>query len=215
MCICAMSMIKSLAPIKRQAFFVFCAILLAHSAQSLHALAEESQPTISVKISAGHSRFRVGQDIPMRVEICNRGEKDVFIAKEIDAIAGNAIATISFTLSHNKGVDGPATAVAVDTFGSKRSSYPPLSGELEKYWIALPPNHFYGTEVVIKPSYFKRLSIPGTYQIRGKYSSRGFLAKDVNNPLLHYAEELKQLPYGAWVGEVETNSVQIEITNKH
>jgi hypothetical protein len=136
----------------------------------------------------------------------------VFISKNIDAVAYNAIATLSFALSYSKGVDVPATAVAMDTFASQRSSYPPLLNELPKYWIALPPNHFYGTEVVIEPSYFKRLSIPGKYQIRGKYNSQGFLAKDVNNPLLHYAEELKRLPYEAWVGEVETNSVAIEIT---
>jgi hypothetical protein len=53
---------------------------------------------------------------------------------------------------------------------------------------------------------------PGRYRIKGKYSSRGFLAQDINNPLLHYAQELKQLPYEAWDGSVETNSVWIEVT---
>ena len=60
---------------------------------------------------------------------------------------------------------------------------------------------------------FKKPQMPGRYLIKGKYSSEGFLAEDINNPLLHYAKELKQLPYEAWVGEVETNSVWIEITN--
>ena len=40
------------------------------------------------------------------------------------------------------------------------------------------------------------------------------LARDINNPLRHYADELKTLPYEAWVGEVEANSVWIEVTDR-
>jgi hypothetical protein len=95
----------------------------------------------------------------------------------------------------------------------RRSTYPPLSNELPKYWIALPPQHFYGAEMIITPLWYLKLKVPGKYRIVGKYTSRGFLAEDINNPLLHYAEELKQLPYEAWVGEVATNSVWIEVTD--
>jgi len=58
---------------------------------------------------------------------------------------------------------------------------------------------------------YGRLRIPGRYRIQGRYWSRGFLAEDINNPLLGYADELKQLPYHSWTGEVETNSIWIEV----
>jgi hypothetical protein len=64
--ICAVSMTKSLAPMRWRASLLFCIIVLAHFTQSRLALAQESQPTISVQISAGHARFRVGEDIPSK-----------------------------------------------------------------------------------------------------------------------------------------------------
>ena len=58
------------------------------------------------------------------------------------------------------------------------------------------------------------LTHPGKYRIQAKYSARGFLAQDINNPLVHYAAELKLLPYQAWVGEAESNSIRINIADK-
>ena len=60
-------------------------------------------------------------------------------------------------------------------------------------------------------SLFKHLNIPGKYRVTGQYSSRGFLVKDEGNPLGCYVDELKQLPYQAWKGTVETNSISIEV----
>ena len=121
---------------------------------------------------------------------------------------------IDLTLYHGGQADRPAMVIAADCFCSERTDHPPLASELSRYWIALSPGHFYGGEVVMTSDFFPVLKAPGRYRIQGKYHSRGFLAKDINNPLLQYAQELKQLPFEAWVGEIETNSVWIEITSK-
>jgi len=172
------------------------------------------EPRISVRISAAKSHFQPGEDIPVHVEIWNVGKQDVFIFKDIQADFYNGLAFLDLILHHGNQVVGPIARTASDCFCSERSSYPPLVGELPKYWIPVPPQHFYGGEVVMHAYLFPSLKIPGKYRIQGKYSSLGFLAENINNPLMHYAKELKELPYTAWVGEAETNSVWVEITNR-
>jgi hypothetical protein len=187
-------------------------ILLAHASQAQNLAAGDVKPKISVRISADSLRLRAGENLRLQVEIFNESAQDLFVFKNIDNTFSNALATIQLTMYQGDQVVGPTMAAASDSFSSERSVYPPLASELPRYWIALPPNHFYGGEVVMKSSWFEKLWAPGKYRIQGNYSSRGFLARDVNNPLAHYAQELKQLPYEAWVGSVETNSIWIEVT---
>jgi hypothetical protein len=93
------------------------------------------------------------------------------------------------------------------------ADFQPSRSELPQHWIALPPQHFYGGEVVMRASSFQKLKVPGKYRVQGKYSSRGSLAEDINDPPMHYSEEPKKLPYEVWAGTVETNSIWIEVSN--
>ncbi len=190
-----------------------CVLLFAYSSQAQSLAASDPKPQISVRISTNRVRFRPGEDIRLQVRILNESDQDLFVFKRIDNTFFNALATIRLILYHGDRAVGPTMAAASDSFSSERSTYPPLASELPRYWIALPPGNFYGGEVVMNSVWFERLRVPGKYRIEGIYSSRGFLARDINNPLVHYAEELKQLPYEAWVGEVKTNSIWIEVTN--
>ncbi len=186
-------------------------LLCSTSLQAQSSSASEEGPPISVRISVARTHFQPGEDIPLHVEIWNDSEQDLFVYKKIATSPSNALAKIDLTLYCGGRTLRPKWVVISDTFGSGRSTYPPLVSELSRYWIALPPHHFYGGELVMRGSWFD-LKKPGKYRIQGRYSSRGFLAQDMNNPLLHYVEELKQLPYRAWDGSVETNSVWIEVT---
>jgi hypothetical protein len=167
---------------------------------------------ISVRISTSRERFHLGDQVLVHIEIRNVSNENLFISKDIESRFSNALAVIRLALYHGNDVVGPTKAAAADSFASERTTYPPLARELSRYWIALPPGHFYGGEVVMDSSWYERLLVPGKYSIRGTYSSRGFLAQDVNNPLLHYADELQELPYRAWEGQVQTNTLPIEIT---
>jgi hypothetical protein len=189
---------------------ISCVFLLIQPALTQNLSPDDVKPPIAVKLSADRVRFHPGEDIRLRVEIWNEGDQDLFIFKTIDA-SSNALTTLHLSMYQGDRVVGPTMSIVSDSFSGYRSAYPPLESELPRYWVALPPHHFYGGEIVMKSSWFAKLMVPGRYKIEGKYSSRGFLAQDVNNPLAHYAEELEQLPYKAWVGSVETNSVWIEI----
>ncbi len=189
-----------------------CMILWAHASQAQNLAAGDVKPKVSVRISVERMRLRLGEDVKLHVEIWNEGDQDIFVFKKIDDTFSNALATIHLTMYQGDQVVGPTMAAVSDSFSSERSVYPPLVSELPRYWIALPPKCFYGRELVMKSTWFEKLRVPGKYRIQGKYSSRGFLAQDVNNTLAHYAQELKELPYEAWVGSVETNSVLIEVT---
>ena len=188
-------------------YVFFCAA----PSQAQNPPASTEEPKISVRISTRRARFEPGQDISLHVEIWNESERDVFVYKQVACFPSNALAKIDLTLYRGGQVIRPKFFMTSDSFSSERSSYPPLANELPRYWIALPPHHFYGGDVVMEGSWFD-IKKPGRYRIQGKYSSRGFLAQDINNPLLHYDQELKRLPYEAWVGSVETNSIWIEVT---
>jgi hypothetical protein len=198
----------------RQLIALSCMFLWARASQAQSLPPNDLEQRISVRISTERVRFQPGEDIRLHVEIRNEDKRDLFVSKTIEAGFSNALATIDFTVSYGNHVDRPTTVVFSDSFSSERSSYPPLASELPRYWIALPPQHFYGGDVVVSASSFRNLGVPGRYRIQGKYKSRGFLAQDINNPLAHYAQELKQLPFEVWVGEVETNSVWIEIVSR-
>jgi hypothetical protein len=157
----------------------------------------DAKSQIAVRISANHQRFYPGEDVRLRVEIWNQSERDVFIFKEINII-DKALAKINLGLYYEGSQLEPNGVLDVDSFTSERANYPPLAQELSKSWLALAPHYFYGGEVVLNLSSFKKPKIPGRYLIKGRYSSSGFLAEDINNALLHYPKELKQLPYEAW-----------------
>ncbi len=199
----------------RWAAGLLCVLLWAHATRSQnHPSPDSIDPQVSVRLSTDRTHFQPGEDIRLHVEIWNEGDRDLFIYRNIDAVYSNALATIDLTLYAAGQRTGRSVAITGDSFSSERANYPPLLNELPRYWILLPPQRFYGQEVVMRASWFNKLSIPGKYRIQGKYRSRGFLAQDINNPLLHYAEELKGLPYKAWVGEVETNSIWIEVAKQ-
>ncbi len=185
----------------------------ACAAQSKSAAHTDVEPRVSVRISANRTRFSPGEDVALHVEIWNEGTEDLFIHKSIST-ASNALSKLALTIYRGQEAVGPKFSVAVDCFCGERSTYPPLATELPKYWIAVPSQHFYGGEVIMRASEFQQLKVPGQYRIQGRYSSRGFLAQDINNPLAHYSDELKALPYPAWVGEIDSNSISISVTGK-
>lgn len=199
-----------------RSFFLLTLLISLHAAGQEQTAPDSSkrviQPEISVRISPRGIRFKPGQDVTLQVEIWNESKQDLFISKQIDDFASNTLATLQLTVYKGKEPIGPFYVVAADCFCSQRQSYPPLAEELPKYWIALPPHHFYGKEVIVHTEKFAGLK-PGKYRIQGTYKSLGFLASNLNNPLAHYFLELQELPYQSWVGEVETNPAWIELTS--
>jgi hypothetical protein len=162
-------------PVSRHLWAVVltCIFLFAGDSQAQDCSARGVKPQITVRISADHTRVRPGADIKLRVEIRNESDRELFIFKNINNTLSNALATINLTMYRGS---RPTIAAVSDSFGSERSTYPPLASELARYWIALAPERSYGGEVVMTSSWFEKLRVPGKYRIQGKYSSRGFLS---------------------------------------
>lgn len=171
----------------------------------------DSKPKISVRISTKAGHFRLGQDVFVQVEIWNEGKQDLFISKGIEPDC-DTLSSLQLNLFKGRERVGPHVVTVQDCFYGEPSSYPPLVIELSKYWIALPPHHFYGKQVVMHADRFAGLK-PGKYRIQGTYQSRGFLIQDISNPVAHYTAELEKLPYPSWAGEVDTNPTWIELTS--
>ncbi len=150
----------------------------------------ESNSQISVRISTEKSRFRPGEDVPLRVEIWNEGNQDLYVCKEIEADISNALARIDLTLYYGTEAERPTSTLVVD--------FPLSENELPEHWIAIPPQHFYGGRVVMSASSFEKLKMPGRYRIQGKYSSRGFRVEDINDP-----QRRRLFLYKVWAGTVE------------
>jgi hypothetical protein len=169
---------------------------------------------LKVTIAADKTKIKAGESLVLRVQIYNIGSQSVYVATSFDG-PENALSRLSVTLFR----DG----TLVDSGGVQRSAADygryrpedlkkhPLANEFSKYWLVLRPGYAYGGQLVLDPTTFQTLSKPGKYEVRGTYSSSGFMSGGMNNPLATYIGELGQMPYQAWTGEVETNRVWIEV----
>ncbi len=178
-------------------------------AQSLDA----SAPKLRVRIAAKQNTIRPGQTLVLRAEIFNEGTEAVFVGREIQG-PDNALSQLRLNFFKNgKLVDAGGSRRAADylRYAEDSPSKPPLASEFSKYWVALSPGNFYGGDVVMDPSQYETLRIPGRHLVRGTYMSEGFLHAGMNNPLASYVNELKNMPFQAWTGAVDTNSVWIDV----
>ncbi len=167
-----------------------------------------NEPSISVRLSLTKKLFKVGERIPLKVEITNNGTGDVFVGRELLQI-DNAIYHLKLSVESSQGRTPENFSGAVDSFSvGPRDGF---STALAKSWIALPPGYFYGTILFVDEQFADFLTKPGKYTVRGTYSSSGMRADVYFNDLLAYPEELERIPFPSWKGDIKTNSVSLEI----
>jgi len=85
---------------------------------------------------------------------------------------------------------------------------------LAYFWTILPSQDFYGTVVSMDPDTFPQLNTPGRWRLGGTYKSRGDPSSSFcfnPSPLPDNEEQAKRLPYKAWQGQVDTNTIWIEV----
>jgi len=175
--------------------------------------AQKNQPSskLGVEIAPPKARVRSGESLLLHVQIRNETTESVYIGTAFDG-TDNALTRLNISILH----EGSWSSASADRSVGDYVLYapdrkPPLIEEFSKYWLALPPNHSYGGDFVLRPSSYPWLNRPAKYMIRGIYVSDGFLNAGMNNPLASYLDELSRLPYKPFVGEIETNHVQLEV----
>jgi hypothetical protein len=173
---------------------------------------QDQKAEIAVSLAVTRNSFVVGETIEVRVEIRNAGDTSIFVGREL-YLNTDWIHSLELSLEDESGN-------ASGYMRSGRDKFPPdpeqsIATSLAKGWIALSPGHFYGTTLRIYPQSFEFLQKPGRYRLYGKYVSHGVDAPFYYNPLAYKVEAVSQLPYRFWKGEIDTNSVWIEIVSQN
>ena len=179
-------------------------------------LAEEANPrfqdqatsradkNLSVRISPKHKTLRPGENLVLHVEIVNQGPQDIFIFKEIE-LGCCAWSELHIYVQNGEQFEGPGSAGSIEDslrFGANNPNKPPFANALSRGWIALPPGYSYSKDL-----FTYSLRRPGKYQIGGTYVSHGMSGELQAD----YSEEINHLPYQAWKGAVDTNTIWIEV----
>jgi hypothetical protein len=166
---------------------------------------------IEVRLIPKKKTIKVGEDLEVRVEIWNVGSKPLFIEKDIYESCGPS-GPLSLGLELGppiKPQEGHACA-ADCVYGAKDS----FAKRFFYRWTSLPSGNFYGAVVVMYPDFFPQLNTPGRWRLSGRYKSTGDLSSSPcwdTAPIPDITERIKELPFEAWQGEVDTSTVWIEV----
>jgi hypothetical protein len=166
----------------------------------------QTRPEIAVRIEATQRVYVVGDYLRIRVELTNSGSRDLLVARNLTGVGSNP-GDITFTMYDSVGRTMPSQGVAVDCFMTRNPDS--LAIAVMKRWIALSPRSSYITMVDFMPS--PHVVAPGRYRIVAVYESRGIKEQYWTDCLKATAEEIAKLPFPAWEGKTESNSIWVEI----
>lgn len=168
---------------------------------------------LKVKISVEKPVTVSGESLQLRVEIWNMGTQDVMVCK--DFVSGPCDLRISFdpVAKVEHAISSGDCAPYIST------AQPPLPAEefakaLVEDWVSIAPKHFYGGTIELDPKVHPELGVAGRYRISGIFTSGGLLGQPCYYRLKAFGKEVVKLPAESWHGEVETNSVWIQVNGK-
>ena len=165
---------------------------------------------LEVRLVPKKKTIKAGETLEVRVEIWNVGSKTFFINRAFYKLCEPSPLSLRLELGPppkpqlGHGCAADCIFTAEEGF-AKRLLY---------YWTTLSPEDFYGTVVALDPDDFPQLKTPGRWRLRGTYQSLGDLSTSLcfdTAPIPDLKEQTKGLPYAAWQGTVETNTVWLEV----
>ena len=164
------------------------------------------QIKLGVRISVKGKTFRPGDTLKVRVVLSNTGHDTIFVRKEIE-MSGCAKGSVRIFSLKGTAFPGPGYGCAIDCWPVEEDSKrPPIASAVVGDWVPLAPGYTYSREIESLP-----LGKPGRYLIKADYGSFGL----GGNCGWNYAEgEMAKLPYPLWTGQVETNSIWIEVMKR-
>jgi hypothetical protein len=166
------------------------------------------EASIELRLSVQKKVIRPGGSLEVRVEIWNTGSRDIFIGQNLDR--WGSISELSLHLEGGVEPHGETAGVAGDSLND-----PNFASVLTKYWLPLPPGHFYGRVVKMYPDSFPKLDKRGRYRLKAEYSCIGFPTEGINGRGMNGREldpeQSAKLPFKAWKGKIESNSVPIVV----
>jgi hypothetical protein len=164
-------------------------------------------PQIEVRLSLKKKTLQAGDTLAVKVEVWNLGAKAVFIGNDFGA--ASPVSRLSFNLK-GPALSGTGSSSAADCMADPHEAFASL---LLKNWTILGAGHFYGGMVELDSAVYPQLSMPGRYVLSAKFVSRGLSSALCMNGVHLDAAEVAKLPYHSWEGQIESNSIQIEVTS--
>lgn len=185
--------------------FVVLALGVASAAQAQQPHFVTTADGISVHLHQPTGSFAFGKPIDVQMDVSNDSKQTLLVCRDLDI--GSHACFWDFETRDASGRMLPSLNYAFDRFIEAPVPFP---NALISNWIALAPNYRYGMMLTLglalpgKPK-------PGRYRIRTILTSDGPSGESVYNDLLHYPNELANLPYPGWKGRAVSNWVSITI----
>ena len=149
-----------------------------------------------VRLLTRDTVFQLDHPVPVRVELQNCGQKDVWIALSYEENLGSP-ANLSVTVRDlHRRIVPPNTAILVGGLGK-----PPY-----EWWVRLPPGYLFGRDFLLTQYHSAFMHIPGKYQITASYT--GIASTTPGNTNVPANRE------DIFMGHVESNPLEVEILPK-
>ena len=176
---------------------------------------ESPGDNLKVRITLDRARFRMGENMELRLELSNLGDSPLLVpnSASFDHQEG---ADLELELSDKNGTLSPKTSlVVVDRFAaSPNSEKSPYEIALRSFILLCP-----GTSYIERISLSQHLSAakyeirPGRYKLRAYYSSGGLFYPPAYQELGLKEEDVKSIPFQAWHGMSPTNELSFTIVS--
>lgn len=170
----------------------------------------ESNKQLEVRLTPLKKATRAGEPLEIRVEIRNTSSQTFFIPKDIYELCG-PFSPLSLRLELGPPMKPQlGHGCASDCVWDSKDTF---ARRLVTVWTSLPAGNFYGTTVSMNPDEFPQLNTPGRWRLRGTYQSGGRATEYCFDtaPIPNGKELVDNLPYKAWSGQVDTNTVWVEV----
>jgi hypothetical protein len=168
-----------------------------------------SSPTIPhcehnlcIHLSSKQAVFETGQSVPIRIEMQNCGDSELWIALSYEEDLGFPANLILIARDLHRRKVLPKAYMLLGGFGK-----PPY-----EWWVRLPPGYMYGRDVSLTQHHSSFVSTPGTYEIAVSYT--GISRPQISSG--HSREPLQGPREGSnvFTGRIESNAIQIQILSK-
>jgi hypothetical protein len=192
------------------AILLLLAVVFAAGAQNQYSHFKTTETGLTIKLyqPARSLSLNEGEPVHLEVELANDSKQTFLVCRDLNV--GSDFCGWQFETRDALGHFLPTAQVVADRVVGTPA---PFSNALISNWVALGPHYTYGTMLDIETA-FPPSARAGRYTVRAIFVSGGPAGQSVYNDLLHYPNDLANLPYLGWKGAAKSNWVQVRIARR-
>lgn len=162
---------------------------------------------LAVRLHQPLVAIRAGEPIQVAVDLSNEGKQPILICRDLEFLSESC--HWQFETRDASGRQLPGVMGVADRIVGAPMPFP---NALISNWLTLAPNYKYGTMMDLEDAIPSKAR-PGRYTVRAILTSDGPGAQSVYNDLLHYPDELANLPYPGWKGKAASNWISVNVVS--